>query len=85
MFGYVEAPRAFWHAHGMARSCGVKLAGAVVEGLLSRAELAELVARCQDCKHISACEKWLSHLHLDEPAPDFCAIGNPLNDLAPLR
>lgn len=85
MFGYVEAPRAYWHAHGMARSCGVKLASAVVQGVLSRAELAGLVAKCQDCTCVAACEDWLSNLHPGEQPPDFCAISQPLNDLAPLR
>jgi succinate dehydrogenase/fumarate reductase flavoprotein subunit len=85
MYGYVEAPRAYWHAHGMARNCGVKLARAVVEGILSRGELASLVSQCQGCAHIDACENWLSRLHPGEDPPEFCAIGKPLNDLSPLR
>lgn len=85
MYGYVEAPKAYWHAHGMARNCGVKLARAVVEGVLTRSELAALVARCQGCGHVDACEAWLSHLHPGEAPPAFCAIGQPLHDLSGLR
>jgi succinate dehydrogenase/fumarate reductase flavoprotein subunit len=85
MFGYVEAQSAYWHAHGMARSCGVKLAGAVVEGIITRRELAEIVGRCQNCTCVADCETWLSELHPEASPPSFCAIAPPLRDMAPGR
>lgn len=47
MIGYVEAPKAWWLTHGMARSIGVSLPHAVLDGWLTRKDLAELVGRCQ--------------------------------------
>ena len=85
MYGYIEAPRAFWHAHGMARSCGVRLAGAVVDGVINRNELAQLVDRCQQCSHLADCEQWLSNLHEGQTAPEFCALREPLQQLSPLK
>ena len=49
MIGYVEAPKAWWLTHGMARVAGVSLPRAVTEGWLKRSELARLVSRCQGC------------------------------------
>ena len=43
MMGYVDAPRAWGYTRGMARVLGVNLTSAVVEGWLSREELADLV------------------------------------------
>ena len=47
MIGFSEAPMAWGLTRGMARVLGVSLPRAVVEGWLSRAELAVLVERCQ--------------------------------------
>ena len=60
MIGYVEAPMAWGHTHGMARLLGVDLAGAVVDGWLQRAELAALVATCQSCGATPCCSDWLA-------------------------
>jgi len=43
MIGYVEAPKAWGLTRGMGRVLGVNLTDAVVDGWLTRGELAELV------------------------------------------
>jgi hypothetical protein len=83
MMGYVEAPRAWGLAQGMARATGVVLARAVVEGWISRRELAQMVSRCQVCGKSEDCLQWLSTLR-SEPVPEFCANKQDLQALAPL-
>ena len=51
MFGYSESPQAYFTAQGMARVGGVALARAVVDGVLSRGELGQIVSRCLGCPH----------------------------------
>jgi hypothetical protein len=65
MMGYVEAPKAWWLTHGMARAVGVSLPHAVIEGWLTRRELADMVGRCQSCGKACDCTAWLA----DAPAP----------------
>lgn len=73
MIGYVEAPRAWWLTHGMARAVGVNLPRAVIEGWLTRRELASLVNRCQACACSESCTSWLALAERDEGAlPGFC-------------
>ena len=77
MIGLVEAPRAYWMAQGMARTAGVHLARAVVEGWMTRQDLAQLVGRCQCCGSSADCEAWLSQAR-SGPPPAFCAIGTEI-------
>jgi hypothetical protein len=72
MIGYVEAPRAYWTAQGMARAAGVPLARAVVEGWITRADLAGIVRRCQTCARCAECRAVLAQGASEPPA--FCAI-----------
>lgn len=81
MIGYVEAPRAWWMAQGMARASGVQLARAVVEGWLTRGELAQLVGSCESCGKTCDCREWLAEPHA--APPDFCRIGPDIAALAP--
>ena len=60
MFGYTEAPRAWWMTRGMARLAGVDLPRVMVEGWLTRRELAEIVDRCATCPHAVTCGRWLA-------------------------
>lgn len=79
MMGYTEAPLAWGHARGMARVVGVSLTDAVIEGWLTRAELAGLVEACGRCDHLDACTNWLAHTVSAVAPPAFCpnapAIG----------
>ena len=44
----------------MARVAGVNLPRAVLEGWLTRPELARLVGRCQACGEEKSCTNWLA-------------------------
>mgnify|MGYP001199898722 CR=1 FL=1 len=83
MIGYVEAPMAWGHTHGMARLLGVDLAGAVVDGWLQRGELAALVATCQSCGATPCCSDWLAQTGAAEVVPGFCPNGPALTALVP--
>lgn len=72
MIGYVEAPKAWGLTRGMGRVVGVNLTDAVVEGWLSRAELAELVDRCQACDRSEDCTGWLARTVTADALPAFC-------------
>ena len=67
MIGYVEAPMAWGLTRGMGRVLGVNLADAVIEGWLSRAELAVLVGRCQACDKAEDCTRWLARRAVSVP------------------
>ena len=84
MIGYVEAQRAWWMAHGMARASGVHLARAVVEGWLTRTELARMVDRCETCGRLCDCQTWLAEPRHEAP-PDFCGIAPEIASLAPAK
>lgn len=67
----------------MARLIGVNLTGAVVEGWLTRAELGEMVDRCQACPASETCTRWLG-THISAPAlPAFCPNKSALEALVP--
>lgn len=72
MLGYSDAPLAWGLTRGMARSLGVNLTSAVVDGWLTRPELARLVDRCQTCEQKPACMKWLSVAAATPCVPVFC-------------
>lgn len=87
MIGFVEAPVTWGLVCGMARRAGLDVPRAVVEGWLTRAELAKIVSRCQ----IAGCAKGCMDV-LAKPLgattqapPSFCAIGAELEALAPER
>lgn len=85
MIGYVEAPRAWWLTHGMARAAGVSLPRAVTEGWLSRRELAALVARCQGCGCAEQCSSWLATATAQGALPEFCGNKAEIEALSPLN
>lgn len=72
MIGYVEAPQAWWLTNGMARSVGVNLPRAVIEGWLTRQELGVILARCERCGKSDACIDWLAQAAFHQPLPGFC-------------
>jgi hypothetical protein len=83
MIGYVEAPRAWWLTHGMAKVRGVNLPHAVVDGWLTRAELAALVTRCQTCDRDARCAEFLARAVSASPLPEYCPNAPHLEALGP--
>jgi len=83
MIGYPEAPRAWGYTRGMARAIGASLTEAVVEGWLSRDELAKLVEACRTCGSTSACTAWLARTVDAQSLPDFCPNATALAALRP--
>ena len=82
MMGYTESPLAWGHARGMARTVGVNLTDAVVEGWLSRTELACVVEVCGRCAHLAECTQWLAHTVTAEALPGFCPNASAIGALA---
>ncbi len=82
MIGYVEAPGAWSHTQGMARAVGVDLPDAVLDGWLTRGELARLVDRCEHCAATEACTGWLSHSRKAGALPGFCRNKDEIEALA---
>ena len=82
MIGYSEAPVAWGLTRGMARVLGVSLTTAVVDGWLSRPELAVLVDRCQACQQKQSCMAWLASAAQTPCLPVFCPNKQPLEALS---
>lgn len=82
MFGYPEAPLAWWQTRGMARAAGVNLPRAVVDGWLTRAELGDLVARCDACGARPSCDRWLADPRPAGGLPGFCPNKPAIEALA---
>lgn len=56
MLGYPEDPKSFARARGLAARGGFDLTQAVLDGLIRRDELEELVMACHDCAAGAPCE-----------------------------
>lgn len=83
MIGYPENPRAWWLTRGMARVTGLNLPQAVLEGWLSRNELAGLVQTCAACTADSGCEAWLAVSGPQSRMPAFCPNKPAIEALGP--
>lgn len=83
MIAYPNAPRAWGYTRGMARSLGLALPEAVIEGWLSREELGALVAACSQCGATCDCTSWLAQGKQSTSAPVFCPNGAALEQLRP--
>lgn len=83
MIGYVEAPLAWGLTRGMAQVLGLSLPEAVVDGWLSRSELATLVGRCQVCERSADCTGWLARVAKADALPDYCPNKATIEALAP--
>lgn len=83
MIGYVEAPKAWGLTRGMARVLGLNLTRAVLEGWLTRDDLAVLVDRCQTCDRSCDCTVWLSRMVSCEALPTYCPNKPALESLSP--
>ena len=62
----------YWLVQRMAKASGVNLVRAVEEGLLSQADWAGIVTRCQGCRRAGDCEHWL-----DAPIDDTRDVPSP--------
>ena len=82
MIGFTEGPQAWGLTQGMARLAGANLPSAVIEGWLTRSELARLVGRCQTCSHSPRCLRWLA-VAQKPPLPDYCPNKPEIESLAP--
>lgn len=83
MIGYPDAPRAWWLTRGMARLTGVDLPQAVIDGWLSRSELAGLIQTCECCSVQERCNLWLAEDGTRQNMPGFCPNKLQLEALAP--
>jgi hypothetical protein len=85
MIGYVEAPITWGLVRGMARRAGLDMPRAVLEGWLTRAELAEIVDHCQKAGCATGCIDVLAKPTgtTTKSPPSFCAIKAELEALAP--
>ncbi len=72
MNGFFAAKGAFGLTRGMARAAGIDITEAVVEGWLTRGELAELVDRCLVCDAGGDCLAWLGRAAETVDLPGFC-------------
>jgi hypothetical protein len=76
----------FWITRGMARRLGINLNEALRDGVLTRADLAEMVARCRTCSGAQGCVAYLSeNPERAEAAPDWCRNARMLNELRAMR
>ena len=82
MIGFTEGPQAWSLTQGMARLAGVNLPSAVIEGWLTRTELARLVGRCQTCSQSPRCLRWLAAAQ-KPPLPDYCPNKPEIESLSP--
>lgn len=83
MIGYTDAPRAWWLVRGMARVAGVNLPRAVVDGWITREELAEMVSRCEQCGSPVRCDTWLACSGQERRMPEFCPNKGTIEALSP--
>lgn len=85
MIGYVEAPITWALVRGMARRAGLDVPRAVLEGWLTRAELARIVTQCQTAGCAKGCMDVLAKPcgAATQSPPTFCAIKAELEALAP--
>ena len=85
MIGYVDAPVTWGLVRGMARRAGVDVPRAVIDGWLTRADLAKIVDRCAMGDCAKGCIDVLATNTGPAPQfpPSFCAIKAELEALAP--
>lgn len=84
MIGYVDAPITWGLVRGMARRAGIDMPRAVIDGWLTRADLAAIVSRCNTSGCTKGCMDVLARPSTaHQSPPSFCAIRTELEALAP--
>jgi len=84
MIGYVEAPITWGRVSAMAQRVGFDMPRAVLEGWLTRADLARMVGQCQQSNCAKGCVDVLAKSCNSLAAPpSFCALKSELEALAP--
>jgi len=73
MNAYPDSPQAWGRTRSMARSAGVDLVGAMVEGWLTRRDVDGLVGACDACGQDSNCRDWRRSPAAQPDLPGFCA------------
>lgn len=81
MFGYTDAPQAWERVSRMAGRAGADLPRAVVDGWLTRGELAAIVECCAACTAMAECGEWLAHAPHRTEIPGFCPNRTTLASL----
>lgn len=72
----------FWLTRGMARRLGVNLTEALQQGLITRADYADILARCRACGDTQACIDFLAeHPEGVAEPPDSCMDAQVLSEL----
>lgn len=83
-----NARRHYFLTIGMAGVCGVSLTAALRDGLITRQDFADWVARCRTCDDPEGCARWIDARRLDEaqtaPPPAYCSNGALLAELGRL-
>lgn len=75
----------FWLTRGMARRLGVNLTEAMHQGLLTRADFAQMVARCRTCSDSQGCLEFLAeHPESVSEPPEGCTNAQVLDELRQL-
>lgn len=60
----------------MARTVGVDLEGAVLDGTARFDDLADAVLRCADCSDPGHCARWLAEAETRDQPPGYCRNGD---------
>jgi len=81
MNAYPTAPLAWDRTRVMARTAGVDLVGAVLDGWLTRRELDGLVCACEACAQDQTCTDWQTGLAAQPDLPAFCSNKSDLESL----
>lgn len=75
----------FWITRGMARRQGIDLNAMLSDGVLTRADVAEMVVRCRDCGGMHGCLAFLAErAERAEATPDWCRNAGLLAELRAL-
>lgn len=82
-----DARRHYFLTLGAAQAAGVDLAQALREGVITRTEYAEVIARCRGCDAPDTCARWIEdvleqHHAGEETPPAFCANAPLLAELS---
>jgi len=75
----------FWLTRGMARRMGVNLTEALQQGLITREDYADIIARCRACSDTEACLEFLAeHRESIQQPPEGCMDAQVLSELRSL-